>query len=58
VLNGSKGGGGGEFERFRLNASYFVLPNAQVMLEANHDFVAVGGFKQTFGLTARFLYLF
>jgi hypothetical protein len=51
-------GAKGEFERLRLNASYFVLPNAQVMLELNHDFVAVGGFKQVFGATARFLYLF
>ena len=56
--NGVKNGTSSEFERIRGAASMFVLPNTQVLLELNHDFVAVGGFKQTFGATARVLYVF
>ena len=52
--NGSKA----EFERLRLATSLFVAPNAQILLELNHDFVAVGGFKQVFGATTRFVYAF
>ena len=47
-----------QFERIRAAASLFVAANAQVLLELNHDFSAPGGFKQTFGLTTRVLYVF
>lgn len=47
-----------EFERLRVAASAFLSPRSQVMVELNHDFVAVGGFKQDFGLIGRFLYVF
>ena len=49
LLNGTKS----EFERLRIAASMFVLPNAQVLAELNHDFVTVGGFKQPFGAVLR-----
>lgn len=52
--NGSKS----EFERIRAAGSAFVLPNLQVLLELNHDLVAVGGFKQAFGATARVVFIF
>ena len=54
VANGSKS----EFERIRAAGSMFVTGNAQVLLELNHDVEAVGGFKQAFGATARFVYIF
>ena len=56
--NGFADGSKSEFERLRVAASAFVAPNAQVLLELNHDFVAVGGFKQVLGATARFVYIF
>ena len=56
--NGAFNGEKSEFERIRANASAFVLPNLQLMLELNHDIVAVGGFKQVFGATARVVYVF
>lgn len=54
VFNGSKS----ENERVRAAASLFVAPNAQILLEVNHEFVSVGGFKQTFGATGRVVYIF
>ncbi len=54
IQNGTKS----EFERIRAAAALFVAPNAQVLLEVNHDFVAVGGFKQTIGATGRVVYIF
>lgn len=54
VRNGNKS----EFERLRIVASDFVLPNTQILVELNRDFVAVGGFKQTFGATARVAFIF
>lgn len=56
--NGFANGTKTEFERLRVAASLFVAHNAQVLLEANHDFVHVGGFSQVFGLTARVLFVF
>jgi hypothetical protein len=47
-----------EFERLRLAGSAFLSPRSQVLLEVNHDFVAVGGFKEQFGLVTRFVYIF
>ncbi len=58
TANGVNDGSKTEFERLRLVSSLFVAPNAQALLELNHDFVAVGGFKQSFGLQTRFLYAF
>ncbi len=52
--NGTKS----EFERIRGAASMFVAPNAQLLVEVNHDFVAVGGFKQTIGATGRVVFIF
>jgi hypothetical protein len=54
VPSGSKS----EFERLRVAASAFLSPRSQVLLELNHDFVAVGGFKQDFGATLRVIYVF
>ena len=56
--NGFQNGTKSEMERMRVATSMFVAPNAQVLLELNHDFVAVGSFKQIFGLTTRLLYVF
>ncbi len=56
--NGIDNGGKAEFERLRVATSLFVAKNAQVLLELNHDFVAVGGFKQSFGATMRVVYAF
>lgn len=36
----------------------FIAPNAQLLVEVNHDFVAVGGFKQTIGATGRVVFIF
>ena len=47
-----------ESERIRAAAALFVAPNAQVLLEVNHEFVVVSGFKQTIGATGRFVYIF
>ncbi len=44
--------------RLRAAASMFLSPQTQILLEANHDIDRTGGFKQNFGLTARFLYIF
>ena len=52
--NGNKA----EFERLRVAASLFVSPTTQILLELNHEFVAVGGFKQTFGATTRIAHAF
>ena len=56
--NGFNNGNKGEFERLRVASGLFVAPNAQVLLELNHDFVNVGGFRQVFGATGRFVYVF
>ncbi len=56
--NGFNNGTKSEFERLRFSNSLFVAANAQILVELNHDFVTVGGFKQPFGLTTRFVYAF
>ena len=53
-LNGSKT----EVQRIRANASLFLTPRLQAMLELNHDVKAVGGFRQDFGTTLRVVYVF
>ncbi len=58
MTNGVPNGTKAEFERLRVATSLFVAPNAQVLLELNHDFVAVGSFKQVFGATTRFVFAF
>ncbi len=58
TTNGFNNGTKSEFERIRAATSLFVAPTAQVMLEVNHDFVRVGGFKQDFGAQLRVLYAF
>jgi hypothetical protein len=47
-----------EEQRLRGNVAMFLTPVFQVLLELNHDFVRVGGFKQDFGTTLRLLYVF
>ncbi len=54
IQNGTKS----EFERIRAAASMFVAPNAQLLVEVNHDFVAVGGFNQAIGATGRVVFIF
>jgi len=53
-LNGSKT----EEQRIRVNASLFLTPRLQTMLEVNHDVKVVGGFKQDIGATLRVVYVF
>jgi hypothetical protein len=50
--------GKSERERLRVAGSMFLSPRSQVLLELNHDFVAIGDFRQVFGATARFFYIF
>lgn len=57
-LEGVADGTKSEFERIRVAGKAMLAPNMQVLLELNHDFVHVGGFKQAFGATARFVYIF
>ncbi|GAN77159.1 hypothetical protein [Acidisphaera rubrifaciens] len=47
-----------EIEQIRGWVGYFVTPAAQIGLEVNHDFVAVGGLHAPIGLLARALYVF
>ena len=47
-----------EEQRIRANASLFLTPRLQTMLELNHDVKVVGGFKQDFGTTLRVVYVF
>ncbi len=56
--DGQFNGATSQFERLRVAASMFVAPNAQVLVEFNHDVSAPGGFKQDFGATARLLFIF
>lgn len=58
TTNGSLNGNKTEYERLRGAVSLFVAPNAQILLEVNHDFVHVGGFRQSFGATGRVVYVF
>lgn len=57
-VNGTFGGGKTEAQRIRANASLFLTPRLQTMLELNHDVKSVGGFKQDFGTTLRVAYVF
>ena len=54
VFNGSKT----EIQRIRANASLFLTPRLQTMLELNHDVHVTGGFKQEIGATFRAVYVF
>ena len=56
--NGTFNGTKIEYERLRAATSYFILPNTQLLLEVNHDFVAVGGFKQEIGAIGRVVFIF
>jgi len=47
-----------EFQEVRFVTSYPVTPSFQILGELNHQFQAIGGFKQDFGLTLRALYTF
>lgn len=57
-VNGTFAGSKTEEQRIRANASLFLTPRLQTMLELNHDVKSVGGFKQDFGTTLRVVYVF
>ena len=57
-VNGVFAGSKTEEHRIRANASLFLTPRLQTMLELNHDVRVVGGFKQDFGTTLRVVYVF
>lgn len=57
-VNGFFDGSKTEEQRIRANASLFLSPTVQAMLELNHDIHVVGGFKQDFGATVRLLKVF
>ena len=57
-VNGFFDGSKTEEQRIRANASLFLTPRLQTMLELNHDVKVVGGFKQDFGTTLRVVYVF
>jgi len=57
-LDGAAQSGKTEFQEVRLVTSYPVTPSFQMLGELNHQFQAIGGFKQDFGLTLRALYTF
>ena len=47
-----------EYSRVKLDASMFLSPSLQVLVELNHDIHVVGGFQQTIGGTIRVLKVF
>ncbi len=49
---------GSQQEEIRGWVSYFFLPQAQVGIEVNHDFVDVNGAKNQIGILLRALYIF
>ena len=55
---GFQNGTTSQFQRVRGAASLFVAPNTQLLLELNHSFDTVGGFRQVFGATGRIVYIF
>ena len=57
-VEGTRDGNRTEEQRIRAAASMFLSPRSQVLIELNHDVEVVGGFKQDFGVTGRFLYVF
>lgn len=58
TTNGFNNGNKTEEERLRAATSLFVAPTTQLLLQLDHDFVRVGGFKQDFGAQLRVLYAF
>ena len=57
-VNGTRDGSRTEEQEIRAVSSMFTSPRSQVLLEVNHDFEAVGGYRKEFGITGRFLYVF
>ena len=57
-VDGTRDGNRTEEQRLRVTNSMFLSPRSQILLELNHDIENVGGFRQVFGVTGRFLYVF
>jgi hypothetical protein len=57
-FNGATSGGATHFDELRVVNSYAVTPAFQVLVEVNHQFDNIGGFKQDVGVTVRTLYAF
>jgi hypothetical protein len=57
-LDGSPTGQKTEFDQLRLGGSMFFAPTCQALTGFDHDFNAVGGFRQEFGATVRLTHLF